>query len=167
MAEGTTIKADQIEGLPDLIRAQVREVLREEVKSAPEDMDQLRRSPAGTMIRLEEQVKALDTKIDQRFEVVDQRFEVVDQRFKALDAKVDQRFDVLKSEMDQRFEVVDQRFEVVDQRFKALDAKVDQLRSEIDRRFNDVDRRFNLFQWVLVLNFSLLIAMAGKLFLMK
>ncbi|OGG56022.1 MAG: hypothetical protein A3F84_28800 [Candidatus Handelsmanbacteria bacterium RIFCSPLOWO2_12_FULL_64_10] len=131
MAEGTTIKADQIEGLPDLIRAQVREVLREEVKSAPEDMDQLRRSPAGTMIRLEEQVKALDTKIDQRFEVVDQRFEVVDQRF------------------------------------KALDAKVDQLRSEIDRRFNDVDRRFNLFQWVLVLNFSLLIAMAGKLFLMK
>lgn len=121
MAEQTTIKADQIEGLSELIQAQVQEVLRKEVKSAPEDMDQLRRSPAGTMIRLEEQVKALDE-------------------------KVDQRFDALKSEMSQRFNDVDRRF---------VDLK------------SDMDRRFNLLQWVVILNTSLLIAMAGKLFLMK
>ena len=113
MAEQATIKVDQIEGLREVIRTEVKEVIREEVKSAPEDMDQLRRSPAGTMIRLEEQVKALDAKIDQKFEVVDQRFAVVEQRF------------------------------------------------------DGIERRFNLFQWVLVLNFSLLIAMADKFFLMK
>ncbi len=102
MAEGAIIKADQIEGLPDLIRAQVREVLREEVRPTPEDMDQLRRSPAGTMIRLEEQVKALDEKMDQRFQAVDQRFE-------ALDEKIDG----LRSEMNQRFNDVDRRFNLL------------------------------------------------------
>ena len=45
MAEQATIKADQIEGLSEVIRAQVREVLREEARPVPEDMDQLRRSP--------------------------------------------------------------------------------------------------------------------------
>ena len=102
MAEQATIKADQIEGLPDLIREQVREVLREEAKPVPEDMDQLRRSPAGTMIRLEEQVKALDMKMEQRFEIVDQRFQAVDQRF-----------DALKSEMNQRFDAVERRFNLL------------------------------------------------------
>ena len=102
MAEGAIIKADQIEGLPDLIRAQVREVLREEVRPTPEDMDQLRRSPAGTMIRLEEQVKALDEKMDQRFQALDQRFE-------ALDEKIDG----LRSEMNQRFNDVDRRFNLL------------------------------------------------------
>jgi chaperonin cofactor prefoldin len=131
MAEQGTIRADQIEGLSDLIREQVREVFREEVKSVPEDMDQLRRSPAGTMIRLEEQVKALDKKVDQRFEV-------------------------LKSEMSQRFEVVDQRFEVVDQKFDALKSEINQRFNDVDRRFvdlkSDMDRRFNLLQWVVILN---------------
>jgi len=117
MAEQVTIKADQIEGLREVIRAEVREALREEVRSAPEDMDQLRRSPAGTVIRLEGKVEALDEKIDG-----------------------------LRSEMNQRFEALEDK---MNQRFEAL------------------ERRFNLFQWVLVLNFSLLIAMAGKLFLMK
>src|SRR3990167_8760763 len=88
MAEGTTIKADQIEGLPDLIRAQVREVLREEVKSAPEDMDQLRRSPAGTVIRLEEQVKSVDSKVD------------------LLRSEMERRFTDLKESMDQQFSTV-------------------------------------------------------------
>ncbi len=121
MAEQATIRADQIEGLPDLIRQQVREVLREEAKSAPEDMDQLRRSPAGTMIRLEEQVKALDEKVDQKFES-------------------------LKVEMDQRFQVVDQRFK--------------DLKESMDQQFSTV-------KWILVLIFPLLIAVIGKLLLMK
>jgi|GEM_PF-2365692 len=109
MAEQTTIRADQIEGLADLIREQVRAVIYES-KPVLQDVEELRRSPAGTVIRLEEQVKALD-------------------------AKVDQRFDALKSEMDQRFDAL--------------------------------DRRFSLLQWVVVLNFSMLVAVAGKLFLMK
>lgn len=132
MAEGTTIRADQIEGLPDLILEKVREVLREEVKPAPEDMDQLRRSPAGTMIRLEEQVKALDEKVDRRFD--------------SLKSEMDQRFDSLKSEMGQRFVAVDQ--------------KIETLRSE-------VDRRFSLLQWAVGLMYPILLAILGKLFLIK
>lgn len=139
MAEGVTIRADQIEGLPELIREQLKAIRQEDTRSDLQDVEEVRRSPAGTLIRLEEQIKALGTKMDQRFEVVDQRL-------KALEDKMDQRFMALKLEMDQRF--------------GALDSKVDQ-------RFNDMERRFSLFQWVVILNFSLLIAVAGKLFLMK
>ena len=107
MAEQITIRADQIEGLPDLILEKVREVLREEVKPAPEDMDQLRRSPAGAMIRLESKVEALDEKVDHRFDAlkseIDQRFDAVDQRFDALESKMDQRFVDLKESMDGQF----------------------------------------------------------------
>lgn len=142
MAEQATIKADQVEGLPDLILEKVREVIREEIKPVPEDMDKLRRSPAGTMIRLEEQVKALDMKMDQRFEVVDQRFEVVDQRFAA-----------------------------VDQRFTAVDQKIEGLKSEMERRFSDLkesmDHQFSSMKWILALIFPLLLTILGKLFLIK
>ena len=113
MAEQITIRADQIEGLPDLILEKVREVLREEVKPAPEDMEQLRRSPAGAMIRLESKVEALDE-------------------------KVDQRFDALKSEIDQRFEAVDQRFDAVDQRFEAVNQRFDDLKEYVTHRFTVV-----------------------------
>ena len=107
MPDQTTIRADQIEGLPDLIIEKVREVLREEVKPTPEDMDQLRRSPAGAMIRLESKMEALDEKVDHRFDAlkseIDQRFDAVDQRFDALESKMDQRFVDLKESIDGQF----------------------------------------------------------------
>ena len=107
MAEQTTIRADQIEGLREVIRTELKEVLREEIKPVPEDMDQLRRSPAGAMIRLESKVEALDEKVDQRFDALksemDQRFDAVDQRFDALESKMDQRFVDLKESMDGQF----------------------------------------------------------------
>ncbi len=139
MAEQTTIRADQIEGLPDLILEKVREVLREEVKPAPEDMDQLRRSPAGAMIRLESKVDALEVKIDERFRGVDQRFEAVDQRFESLESK-----------MDQRFEAVDQR--------------LDALRGEMNQRFESIEKRFTGFQWGMGLVFLIQVMIFGKLF---
>lgn len=109
----TLIRADQIEGLADLIRDQVRAVIHES-KPVLQDVEEIRRSPAGTVIRLEEQVKALD-------------------------AKVDQRFDALKSEMDQRFS---------------------DLKDSMDQQFSTVKR-------ILVLIFPILIAVIGKLLLMK
>jgi chromosome segregation ATPase len=42
-----------------------------------------------------------------------------------------------------------------------------EMKTEMDRRFNDMDRRFNLLQWVVVLIYPFLLAIAGKLFLMK
>jgi hypothetical protein len=56
MPEPTTIRAEQIEGLPELIREQVRAVISE---GGPplQDVEEIRRSPAGILIRLEERVK--------------------------------------------------------------------------------------------------------------
>lgn len=93
MAEQTTIKADQIEGLSELIQAQVQEVLRQEARPDLQDVEEVRRSPAGILIRLEEQVKALKSEMDQRFDAL--KLEM-DQRFVALAAKMDQRFDGLE-----------------------------------------------------------------------
>ena len=144
MAE-QTIRADQIEGLAELIQAQIKTAMQIEGKPDLQNVDEVRRSPAGTLIRLEGKIDALKDEMDQRFQAVDQRFDdlksEINQRFQA----VDQRFDALKTEMDQRF---------------------DALGSEINHRFDAQDGRLKLFQWIIILMFSLLIAMAGKLFTM-
>ena len=127
MPEAKTVRVDQIEGLGDYIREEIRLVIRDEAKPVLQDMEEIKRSPAGMLIKLEDKLDALEEKMDQRFEVVDQRFEAVNQRFDA----------------------VNQRFESVNQ------------------RFNDLDRRFGLLQWVVVLIYPFLFAIAGKLFLMK
>jgi hypothetical protein len=67
-------------------------------------------------------------------------------------------------------EIRDLRGEIKDLRAE-VKAEIGGLRTEIkgemDRRFNDMDRRFNLLQWVVVLIYPFLFAIAGKLFLMK
>ncbi|MFQ6039741.1 MAG: hypothetical protein ACE5PV_02695 [Candidatus Poribacteria bacterium] len=58
------ISAEKIEGLEELID----EILNRKITQIPsgvEDMEQLKKSPAGTIIRLEERVNALDEKIDE------------------------------------------------------------------------------------------------------
>jgi len=59
-----TISAEQIEGLEELITG----ILNRKIAQIPpgiEDMEQLKKSPAGTIIRLEEHVNVLDEKIDE------------------------------------------------------------------------------------------------------
>ena len=80
------------------------------------------------------ELRALRTEMNQRFDQVDQRFDQVDQRFE----QVDQRFE----QVDQRFEQVDRRFEQVDQRFDQVDRRFEQ----VDQRFDQVDQRFDDFQ---------------------
>ena len=106
MPEAKTVRVDQIEGLGDYIREEIRLVIREEAKPVLQDMEEIKKSPAGMLIKLEDKVDALELKMDQRFEGVNQRF-------------------------------------------------------------NDLDRRFGLLQWVVVLIYPFLFAIAGKLFLMK
>ncbi len=74
MAEQGTIRADQIEGLSDLIREQVRIAIQENTRPDLQDVEEVRRSPAGTLIRLEEQVKGVDSKVDQLRSEMDRRF---------------------------------------------------------------------------------------------
>ncbi len=64
----------------------------------------------------------------------------------ALEVKMDQRFDALRGEIHQRF---------------------GELRTSIDKQFESVNHRFALFQWALILIFPFLIAILGKLFLLK
>ena len=139
MAEEKLVQVDQIEGLGDYIREQVRVAIREEAKPALEDMEEIKKSPAGMLIRLEDKVDALESKMDQRFEAVESK---MDQRFEA----VDQRFEAVESKMDQRFEAVDQRF---------IDLK------------ESMDQQFSTMKWALVLIFPFLLTILGKLFLMK
>lgn len=73
--------------------------------------------------------KALEEKMDLRFnamqEQMDQRFTAIDRRFTAMQEQVDHRF----MAVDQRFtaiqEQMDQRFIAVDQRFEAIDQRLD------------------------------------------
>lgn len=62
--------------------------------------------------------KALEEKMDLRFNAMQEQ---IDQRF----AAVDQRFTAIQEQMDQRFIAVDQRFIAVDQRFEAIDRRLD------------------------------------------
>ena len=72
------------------------------------------------MVRVEEELRAQRTLMDERFGFVAGRFEAVDKRFGA----VDKRFEELIGQMNARFETVDRRFEEsrghADSRFKTL-----------------------------------------------
>jgi hypothetical protein len=111
MGEEGTIRADQIVGLKDMVRGEVRDALRAEAGTSLQDVDEVRRSPAGTLIRLEGKIDAQGVRTD-----------AVGQRLQAVEEKIDQRFD-------------------------------------------SMERRVSMLQWVIVMGFTLWIAMAGKLFL--
>jgi tetrahydromethanopterin S-methyltransferase subunit G len=85
-----TISAEQIEGLEDLIT----EILNRKIAQMPlgaEDMEQLKKSPAGTVIRLEERVNALDKKIDEiRAQMVTKaEFAIMSNRIDGIESRID------------------------------------------------------------------------------
>lgn len=90
--------------------------------------------------------KALEEKMDLRFNVVDQRFDAVGQRFDA----VGQRFD----DVDQRFKSVGQRFTTVDQRF-------DTIQEQIDQRFQAVDQRLDFIQQLMLVTIAGIFGLIG------
>jgi len=73
-----------------------------------------------------QQIKALDAKVDQRFEKIDQRFEKIDQRFE----KIDQRFNTLEAKFDAKIEDYTTRV------FRYIDLKTESILSEF-RAFRD------------------------------
>jgi hypothetical protein len=108
------------------------------------------------MIRVEEELKNLGIRMDERFEAMDKRFDLMlnmmDERFEA----VDKRFDLVLKMMEERFDAVDKRFEAVDKRFEAVDKRFE----AVDKRFEDIqhymDRRFSSLQWFMGTGFFLL-----------
>ncbi|HIE30232.1 TPA: hypothetical protein EYP66_23465 [Candidatus Poribacteria bacterium] len=84
------ISAEKIEGLEELIN----EILNRKItqlSSSVEDMEQLKKSPAGTIIRLEERVNALDEKIDEiRTQMVTKaEFAVMSNRIDSIESRID------------------------------------------------------------------------------
>ena len=138
MAEEKKVQVEQIEGLDQYIRDQVQATLRQTAQPFLEDMEEIRKSPAGVLIRLEEQVEALDEKMEERFD--------------SLRTEIDQRFGSLRIEMEQRFDAVDQRFQAIDQRFVDLQQSLGQ--------------QLTTLKWAFALIFPFLFAILGKLFLM-
>ena len=85
------------------------------------------------MVRVEEELKAQRTLMDERFGFMASRFEAVDKRFEAIDKRfeaVDKRFEELIGQMNARFEAVDSRFE--------------ELIGQMNARFEAVDSRFEM-----------------------
>jgi len=73
--------------------------------------------------------KALEEKMDLRFnamqEQIDQRFTAIDQRFTAMQEQMDQRFTAVDQHFTAMQKQIDQRFIAVDQRFEAIDRRLD------------------------------------------
>lgn len=64
-----------------------------------------------------QQIKALDAKVDQRFEKIDQRFEKIDQRFNTLEAKFDAKIEDYTTRV---FRYIDLKTESILSEFRAF-----------------------------------------------
>jgi hypothetical protein len=82
-------------------------------------------------------LRALEERLDLRFESIDQRFDAIDQRFESLEERLDLRFESI----DLRFESIDLRFDSTGQRIGSLeerlalriDASESRVRAELQR----------------------------------
>ncbi len=120
MAEPMTLRDEDVGRIGEYVKPWLRELV-DEVVPRPE--------PASTdtrllerMIKVEEEIKAQRTLMDERFGLMERRFEAVDKRFEELIGRTDTRFEELIGQMNARFETVDKRFETVDKRFEESNA---------------------------------------------
>ena len=123
MAEPMTLRDEDVGRIGEYVKPWLRELV-DEMVPHPE--------PVGArllerMVRVEEELRAQRTLMDERFGFMADRFEAVDKRFEAV---------------DRRFEAVDKRFEAVDRRFEAIDKRFEDLIGQMNARFETVDRRF-------------------------
>ena len=114
MAEPMTLRDEDVGRIGEYVKPWLREIVEEMVP---------RVEPGGVggqllerMVRIEEELKAQRTLMDERFNFMAQRFDAVDRRFEA----VDRRFEEVRALVDVRFEAVDKRFEDMNARFTTL-----------------------------------------------
>lgn len=98
--------------------------------------------------------KALEEKIDLRFNAMQEQ---IDQRFAAIQEQMDQRF----TAVDQRFTAVDQRFTAVDQHFTAMQKQIDQRFIAVDQRFEAIDRRLDFIQQLMLVTIAGIFGLIG------
>lgn len=98
--------------------------------------------------------KALEEKMDLRFNAIQEQ---IDQRFTA----IDQRFTAMQEQIDQRFTAVDQRFTAVDQHFTAMQKQIDQRFIAVDQRFEAIDRRLDFIQQLMLVTIAGIFGLIG------
>ncbi len=98
--------------------------------------------------------KALEEKMDLRFNAMQEQ---IDQRFTAIQEQMDQRF----TAVDQRFTAVDQRFTAVDQHFTAMQKQIDQRFIAVDQRFEAIDRRLDFIQQLMLVTIAGIFGLIG------
>jgi chromosome segregation ATPase len=131
------ISADRVEGLEELIN----EILNKKITKIPSDvgdMEQLKKSPAGTIIRLEEQVNALDEKIDEirtqmvtkaEFAIMSGRIDGIESRIDGIESRIDSiedRIDGIENKMatKQDLERIESRIDNIEERIDGIESKM-------------------------------------------
>ena len=114
VAEPMTLRDEDVGRIGEYVKPWLREIVEEMVP---------RLEPGGVSgqllerrVRVEEELKAQRTLMDERFNFMAQRFDAVDRRFGETGAHTDARFDAV----DKRFDAVDKRFEDMNARFTTL-----------------------------------------------
>ena len=125
MVETMTLRDEDVGRIGEYVKPWLREVVGEMVPQP--EIGGVGTQLLERMVRVEEELKAQRTLMDERFGFMERRFEGVDKRFVAMDKRfvaVDKRFEDLIGQMNARFETVDRRFEEsnahTDSRFRTL-----------------------------------------------
>ena len=166
MVETMTLRDEDVGRIGEYVKPWLRELVGEMVPQP--EIGGVGTQLLERMVRVEEELKAQRTLMDERFgfmerrfEGVDKRFEAVDKRFEAVDKRfeaVDKRFEELIGQMNARFETVDTRFEAVDKRFEELIGQMNARFETVDRRFEEsnshTDSRFRTLTWMIGVGFA-------------
>ncbi len=127
----------------DEFKKAIRDIAREQMSQTYQDMDEIRRSPAGSIIRIEEEIKSIKqnmvTKEDFRstFMRLESRIEGLKGRFKWLEGRfggIEGEIDGLKKKLggiegkfggiEGKFGGIDGKFEGLEGRLKGLEGKI-------------------------------------------
>ena len=173
MAEPMTLRDEDVGRIGEYVKPWLRGLV-DEVVPRPE--------PAGgdtrlleRMVRVEEELKAQRTLMDERFGFMASRFEAIDKRFEDLIGQMDSRFEAvdrrsedLIGQMNGRFETVDRRFEEsighTNARFKELighmNARFEESHMHTNSRFTEfagqMNARFRTQTWMIGVGFAVI-----------
>ena len=137
METGTILKTDEFKKL-------LRQVVQEQMSETYLDMDEIRRSPAASIIRIEEEIKSIKqnmatkeelralegrvegkfNKLERKFVEFDGKFEALDGKIDALDSKFESKFEALEGKFDGKFDGLDGRLRGVESKMSLLIALV-------------------------------------------
>jgi regulator of replication initiation timing len=165
-----SIRAEQIEGLEEFLRM----IVREEIARPPlvEDVEQLKKTPAGAVIRLEEQVKAIAEDVGE----IKSHISNVENRMSNLENRMMAKFDDIESRMAtkddlsqlaNKFDNLESRMATKDQlaqfatknELNILAQRIEGLINTLDVRIEEQGKRLSFFQVVTYSMFGVLFAM--------